>query len=306
MLKYKADFRTLFYMLLTTITFVWQWQNGFNVFIYVFYVMLAIAVSVIAHNHNHVNIWTNKPINVLTDWWLTVFYGIPVFCWIPTHNRNHHRYNNKEGDVTAWYRKSENNNLFVLVSYPSSSAYYQFKESIIPYLGQLWKNDRKTFFEYVFQAVVLVSWIAVFMVLDWKKALLYVIIPQQVSGYMVMIFNFVQHVHADEESRWDHSRNFVDLNFFLFNNGYHTVHHEKANMHWSEIPKAHKAVEHLIDPVLVEKSFFVYMFRTYVLGAIRSRWKTKSMRLKRLAEMKNSVVEESRVTSRRPLERSSV
>lgn len=246
--------------------------------------MLSVAVSVIAHNHNHINIWTNKPINVLTDWWLTVFYGIPVFCWIPTHNRNHHRYNNKEGDVTATYRRREDNDLFTLVSYPSSSGYYQIKESIIPYMKMLRKTDLKTFYEYIVQTVVLVAWVAFFLILDWQKAIAYVIIPQQLSGYMVMIFNFVQHVHADEESRWNHSRNFLDLNLPLFNNGYHTVHHEKANMHWSETPKAHKEVAHLIDPALIEKSFFLYMFRTYILGSIKSRWKTQSMRLKRMSQ----------------------
>lgn len=291
MLKYKADLRTLFYMFLVTASFVWFWTQGFNIFLYIFYLMLAVSVSVMAHNHNHINIWTNKPMNVLTDWWLTVFYGIPVFCWIPTHNRNHHRYNNKAGDVTATYRGSEDNTLFTLVSYPSKSGYYQFKESIIPYMKQLWATDRKTWLEYIVQTVVLVAWVAFFLILDWKRALVYVIIPQQVSGYMVMIFNYVQHVHADEESPWNHSRNFLDLNLFLFNNGYHTVHHEKANMHWSETPKAHKAVEHLIDPSLVEKSFFVYMFRTYVLGSINPRWKTSSMRLKRLASKTEKRVE---------------
>jgi len=271
-------------MVVVMVIFTWLWQQGFNIFIYVFYLMLAVAVSVIAHNHNHINIWNIKPLNVITDWWLTVFYGIPVFCWIPTHNRNHHRYNNKEGDVTATYRRKEDNDLFTLVSYPGYSGYCQIKESIIPYMKQLSKTDRKRYYEYLIQVVILVAWVAFFLILDWKKALLYVIIPQQVSGYMVMIFNFVQHVHADEESRWNHSRNFLDLNLFLFNNGYHTVHHEKANMHWSETPAAHKEVAHLIDPVLVQRSFFVYMFRTYILGSFKSRWKTESMRLKRLAD----------------------
>lgn len=283
MLKYAADLRTLAYMAVTTGAFYWQWTHGFNIFLYLFYLFLAVSVSVMAHNHNHINIWTWKPLNVLTDWWLTVFYGIPVFCWIPTHNRNHHRYNNKAGDVTATYRRSETNDLAVLVSYPSASAYYQFVESIIPYMKKLWADDRKTFFEYIAQAVVLVAWIAVFLILDWKKALVYVVIPQQVSGYVVMIFNFVQHVHADEESRWNHSRNFLDLNPILFNNGYHTVHHEKANMHWSETPAAHRAIAHNIDPVLIQKSFFVYMFRTYVMGTFSRRWKTTSMRLSRMA-----------------------
>ena len=96
MLKYKADLKTLVYFFITTTMFVLQWHYGFNWIAYIVYLHFAIAVAVITHNHNHVNIWTKKWLNILTDWWLTAFYGFPIFAWIPTHNRNHHRYNNRE------------------------------------------------------------------------------------------------------------------------------------------------------------------------------------------------------------------
>jgi fatty acid desaturase len=125
--------------------------------------------------------------------------------------------------------------------------------------------------------------------LDWQKALLYVIIPQQVSGFSVFVFNYVQHVHADEESKWNHSRNFMGVNLFLFNNGYHTIHHEKANIHWSETPKFHKEIAHNINPDLIEKSFWGYIFRTYIIGAIFPKYASKSMRLQRIANQEKEV-----------------
>ncbi|MDX2195447.1 MAG: fatty acid desaturase [Cytophagales bacterium] len=283
MLKYKADLKTLLYIVITTGIFIYQWQYGFTWWIYVIYLHFSVAVSVMTHNHNHINIWTNKPLNVLTDWWLTVFYGIPIFTWIPTHNRNHHRFNNKEGDSSITYRHTEENHALSLLSYPSVSGFYQMTKSIIPYMKYLKENDRKTFYEYWAQIIVLVLWNAAFLILDWQKALLYVIIPQQVSGFAVFVFNYVQHVHADEESRWNHSRNFMWVNLFLFNNGYHTMHHEKANIHWSELPKYHKEIESNIDPVLIEKSFWGYIFRTYVISIFMPKYKSRSMRLERIA-----------------------
>lgn len=282
MLRFKADIRSLLYMAITTALFIWQWQNGFNIWLYIVYLHLAVAVSVMTHNHNHLNMWKNKYLNKLTDWWLTVFYGIPIFCWIPTHNKNHHKHNNKPVDYTITYRKSEDNTLFTLLSYPSMSSYYQMKDGIIPYMKELYKKDRSTFNDYITQLVVLVLWIGTFAILDWQKAILYVVIPQQFSGYFVMLFNYVQHVHADEESQWNHSRNFMGVNLFLFNNGYHTAHHIKAGVHWSEVPKLHDQIKHNIDPVLIEKSFWGYIFRVYVFGAINKKWKTKSMRLARI------------------------
>jgi fatty acid desaturase len=113
---------------------------------------------------------------------------------------------------------------------------------------------------------VLIIWVVAFLILDWKKAIYMVIIPQQVSAFAVFVFNYVQHVHVDEESKYNHSRNFMGVNLFLFNNGYHTMHHEKAVLHWSELPEAHKKIEHLIAPHLTEQSFWWYMIRTYVLS----------------------------------------
>ena len=68
----------------------------------------------------------------------------------------------------------------------------------------------------------------------------------------------------------------------LFNNGLHTVHHETAGLHWSQVPAEHKKVEHLIDDSLKERSFWGYIFRNYVMGFFNSKYKTDSMRLQRI------------------------
>ncbi|MCK7525358.1 MAG: fatty acid desaturase [Ignavibacteriales bacterium] len=115
------------------------------------------------------------------------------------------------------------------------------------YLKDLKANNKEKYWLCISQYVILVLWIAAALLLDWEKALLFVIIPQQVSLFSVLIFNYVQHVHANEESEWNHSRNFTGfLNFMLFNNGYHTIHHHKAGLHWNKVPEAHKEIEHNI------------------------------------------------------------
>ncbi len=290
MLRYKADIKTLIYAFLTTALFVIQWKvTGFNPFIYFVYLFLSIAVAVITHNHNHVQIWKAKFMNVLTDWWLTVYYGFPVFAWIPTHNKNHHKLNNRIGDYTITYRFSEKNNMVTLLTYPTISGFYQQK-AIRDYLKDLWRNKRSRFFLCVSQYGILVLWIAAALFIDWKKALLFVVIPQQVSLFSVLIFNYVQHVHANEESEYNHSRNFTGfLNFMLFNNGYHTIHHEKAGLHWSVTPVEHKTIEHLIDDSLIERSFWWYIFRNYVLGFFVKSFKTNSMRLDRIENERNKL-----------------
>jgi fatty acid desaturase len=220
--------------------------------------------------------------NTLQDWWLTVFYGFPVFAWIPTHNKNHHKMNNRIGDYTITYRFSEKNNFVTLLSYPTISGFYQQK-AIKDYLKNLYNNKKSRFFLSIAQYAVLVLWVGAALLIDWEKAIYFVIIPQQISLFSVLIFNYVQHVHANEESEWNHSRNFTGfLNFLLFNNGLHTAHHETAGLHWSQVPAEHKKIEHLIDDSLKERSFWWYIFRNYVLGLFSSKFKTDSMRVQRI------------------------
>jgi fatty acid desaturase len=283
MLRYKADIKTVKYMVITTTLFILQWiVIGFNPFIFTIYLFMSVSVAVITHNHNHVQIWKSKILNTFQDWWLTVFYGFPVFAWIPTHNKNHHKLNNKPGDYTITYRFSEKNNFLTLISYPTISGFYQQK-AIRDFLKDQYKNNKKRFFLCIAQYAILLIWIGAALIIDWEKALLYVIIPQQVSLFSVLIFNYVQHVHANEESQWNHSRNFTGLlNFLLFNNGYHTVHHETAGLHWSVVPEAHAKIAHNIDPSLIERSFWWYILRAYILGLFNSKFKTDSMRLRRM------------------------
>lgn len=283
MLKYRADLRSVAYMIITTALLIVQWQSDqLNWLLYIPCLYFAIAVAVMAHNHNHVGMWKSKFMNTLTDYWLTLFYGFPAFGWIPTHNKNHHKLNNKAGDYTITYRYSEKNNLLTLLTYPTISSYFQ-QTPIYAYLRELRRTNKVDFVLYLCQYVVLGLYLGILLYINWEKALFYVIIPHQVALFSVMIFNYVQHVHADEESEYNHSRNILGLtNQFLFNNGYHTIHHMRASIHWSKLPEEHKKIEHLIDPVLNERGFWSYIFRNYFIGLFSQKARTKSMRLERM------------------------
>ena len=290
MLRHAADNRTLIYMAVTTALLVVQWsRDSFSPVLFVACLFMAVSVAVIAHNHNHLTIWKSKALNTLTDYWLTLFYGFPAFGWIPTHNQNHHKLNNRQGDYTITYRYTEKTNLFTLLTYPAVSGFHQQKP-IRDYLKKQYGINRSRFWFCISEYVLLVSFLVAAFLVDWQKALLYIFIPQQVSLFTVLIFNYVQHVHADEESPINHSRNIVGpaMNMCLFNNGLHTVHHENPGMHWSKAPAAHAKIADQIDPRLNEQSFWGFMIRVYVLGPFSQKARSSSMRLERLALQKIS------------------
>ena len=290
MLKNNKDIKSLIYIVITTSLFLFLWTQGkamnkglFTV-LYIWFLFMSISVAVMAHNHNHLPMWKSKIMNILTDNWLTVFYGFPVFAWIPTHNANHHKFVNKEPDYTRTWRFTERNNLFTVLTYPSVSGFFQ-QSVVMNHFKETFSRNKNKFFLYGLQFVVLISWIVgAFVIGGWEKALVYVVLPQQLSLFSVLLFNYVQHVHADEETKYNSSRNFTGiLNFLLFNNGLHTIHHIHPTIHWSETPQEHAKIEHLIDDSLIESSFWYFLFKSYILGIFMPKYKTKSMRVARLS-----------------------
>ena len=254
MLRYKADIKTLVYLTFTSslmlVLFFYheQIQSAILWILYGIELVMAVTVGVIVHNHRHVSIWKNKNLNNLMDCWLTVLYGFPVFGWIPTHLQNHHTHTNKEPDYTKTYAFSEKNNLWTIIYYPMYSSGVQLK-AIRRYLSDLRTKNQEKFIEHIFQIISLILFVVAAFIIDWKAAILFVIIPQQISLNSVLVFNYVQHIHADEESEYNHSRNIEGpLNTFLFNNGLHTAHHIKPHLHWSRLPEFHAEIRDKIDP----------------------------------------------------------
>jgi len=289
MLRFKADIRSICFMIFTTalLVFLWQWGAELNwmlwIPIYIVQLIMAVTVSVMTHNHKHLPMWTNKFMNIMTDNWLTMFYGFPVFSWEPTHMNNHHAHINTEEDYTRTYRYTEKNNLFTLLTYPSISSRFQMGPVIDFFKNRRKVNKQKFYFD-ALQIVCLVVFVAIVLILDWRKAVVYVILPQQFSLFSVLIFNYVQHVHADEETKYNNSRNFTGpiLNFILINNGFHTAHHVSPGVHWSKLKEKHYKLADKIDPSLNEYSFTWFLFRTYILSIFIPKFRSKSMRVERM------------------------
>ena len=276
MLKYKADLISLIYMISISTLLVVHWRlDHFNWVLYWATILMTPTVFVMVHNHNHLSMWKSRTLNVITDLWQVAFYGYPVFVWVPTHNLNHHKYINKEGDQTITYRFNNRNNILTLLAYPFVSGYYQ-SALITGYLKKQWNKNSKRFYYCMFQYVFLFFYLFCMFTLDAQKAFLYITIPHLLCLILVLMVNYVQHVHADENSQYNHSRNFTGIeNKFMLNNGLHTAHHEKMSAHWSELTNIHRNMESKISNQLLEKSFIWYFLRVYVVSIFVPKFRSK-------------------------------
>jgi fatty acid desaturase len=237
---------------------------------------LAIAAGVIAHNHMHRPVLSAKWANELFSCWISVLYGYPVFAWLPTHNLNHHKLVNRRGDATITWRYTNQHNVWVAGSYFFVSAWFQ-SAWIKDYIRVAKRDKPEVFRRIVLQYIVVVGAHAAAIafavrsyglrrgLVVWAFAMG---IPACSALWTIMLFNYCQHVHTDPWSAHDHSRNFEGrlLNFLLFGNGYHTVHHEQASLHWADARLAHFRLRPLIDPRLCELSMFAFFARQYLLA----------------------------------------
>ncbi|HTS80589.1 MAG TPA: fatty acid desaturase [Myxococcaceae bacterium] len=237
---------------------------------------LALSAGVIAHNHNHTPTFRGRGLNAAFGNWLSIFYGYPTFAWVPTHNLNHHKFVNKAGDATITWRFTNKHNALVAGTYFFVSSWYQ-SDPIRDYIQKAKEKNPQLYRtiqgQYALFGGVHVGLFALAIVLHgWRTGFivwsLMFLLPALFALWTIMFFNYIQHVHTDPWSEHDHSRSFVSpvLNFLLFNNGYHSAHHELAGAHWSTLPALHARLAPSINPVLNERSFWWFCLRNYLLA----------------------------------------
>jgi fatty acid desaturase len=234
--------------------------------------LLAIANAVIAHNHNHAPIFRNRSANLVVGCVISFFYGFPSFCWIPTHNQNHHVFNNRPGDHSITTRPRRRVGLVGALLYPTVTSLTQAR-LILPFLRRCRRHNRFLFRRALVEYVVFFGFMIVLFFIDWRKALLFAVLPQQIAMFFIQHINYLQHIETHSGSQFGHSRNFTGrfLNLFLFNNGYHTVHHIKPGLHWSLASRAHVELAHKIPQHLLVDNFITFWLRRFVADAVLRR-----------------------------------
>jgi fatty acid desaturase len=275
--RFAADYRTLLWVVFATAMVALLYARP-ELAPWLFWVncYFAVTCGVMAHNHNHCPTFAKKGMNQLFASVISVFYGYPVFAWIPTHNLNHHKFVNRAGDATITWRFSNKHTLPIAATYFFVSSYYQ-GYPIRAFINKARAQNRPLYRRILIQyAVVIGAHLALAGLAIWLHGVasgltVYVLaagLPALFALWTLMLFNYEQHVHTDPFSEHDHSRSWDSrwLNFMLFNNGYHAAHHENPGTHWSKLAELHRELAPKIDPRLVAGSMWWYFAKQYLLA----------------------------------------
>jgi fatty acid desaturase len=237
---------------------------------------LSFCAGVLTHYHNHLGVFRHRLLNQLYSLWLSTFYGFPIFSWIPTHNQNHHKYQNGPGDRTSTDKLKSGDSFIALIFYPTLSSAWQLP-TLVSYLRRLKNRNSSAFYWSIAQCLVVPLTHASFLLALVERHgvreglptyAVVLLLPALFAPWSMMIINYLQHIDCDPCSEHDHSRNFVGRleNWFVFDAGLHTVHHEHPGTHFSEYQRLHNERRKLIAPELNQRNVFSFVLNRYVLG----------------------------------------
>jgi fatty acid desaturase len=270
MLRYAADWRTLFLLGVFASLSIGGWVLDPSGPLLVAWVVVTCVSSwlcaVVAHNTVHCPVFTRRWMNRVFQVWVSLSYGFPISEYVPGHNLSHHKFMQHREDVMRTTKVDTGWNLLNFLFFFFAVAP---GVTIGNYRYQAVMKDRMPAWNRQLQLEILLVWGSklALLALDWRKALLFYIIPHLFAVWGITTVNYLQHDGADAEHPVNHSRNFVGplFNWFTLNNGFHGIHHDQPGLHWSLTPQAHAERLHpTIHPALEQPSLFGYMFQAFI------------------------------------------
>jgi fatty acid desaturase len=279
MLRFRSDLRTLAFIAAYFVALAYAWSQPLThplpvIGSLAFLCWISWINAVITHNVVHVPLSRSAVLNRMTRAVLSLTYGFPVNEYVPGHNLSHHRYVQGRRDVMRTTKVGRRWNLLnILTFFPrvafdvmrANAHYAEFARAT----HRDWYSERR------FQLCLTWSFKAALLLIDWKKALLFVFLPHLGAVWGVTTVNYLWHDGCDATHAYNHSRNFVGkiFNWFHFNNGFHGMHHLQAGLHWSLLPQKHaELIAPHVHPALEQRSLALYLVRTFVFESRRLRY----------------------------------
>ncbi|MGF1509957.1 MAG: fatty acid desaturase family protein [Myxococcota bacterium] len=231
---------------------------------------LSFVNAIVIHNHLHQGIFVRQDLNDLFKLVLSFGNLYPASANTPSHNLVHHHYHDDgRPDWASPACVSFGWNLLNLIHFPNVAGPRTFAG--VQRWAAVYGRDRFRR-QYLWETAFAFGLTSILAFFDFWTTLFFIVLPQLWGARGILRINLIQHDGCDLSSRFNHSRNFVGrwFNWVTCNNGYHTIHHNRAGLHWSSLPEAHhRDVRPHMDASLEEPSMLSYLLRTYLFRISR-------------------------------------
>lgn len=265
-LKHPSDWRQLFivfvYLSLLASMVLVPWCR--NIVFLATACMFSFFVQTVTHNVLHGVLFESKALNRGFRFILSFCGLFPVSSVIPSHNIVHHHFDDDgQPDWASPAHARFSWNLLNLLHFPNIIGPITFA-GINRWASVKGRADYRR--QSLLESLFAFGLTGLLLAYDFWTVLFFVLVPQLWGARWFLRVNLIQHDACDIDSEIDHSRNFGGklLNWFSVNAGYHTAHHNRPGLHWTELPASHaKDIAPSMRPELLQPSLLMYLARTY-------------------------------------------
>jgi len=233
------------------------------------------------HNAMHAPLFHSRTVNRGWQMVLSLMFCYPVSAFVPVHNLSHHMHLQTPKDVLRTTEVRHKMNLLNLLHHVFLAAVHIHLLNAV-YISRVRKRRRVWFTQVRNEIVAVAVFAGGLIALSPSRFLYFVFIPALIGQCMIFGLGYLQHDGTDADSDFNHSRNFLGglFNWLIFDNGYHTIHHVQAGLHWSLCREAHaRLVAPQIDPALDQTSILGFMWRSYLWPGRRERFDGQPVQL---------------------------
>ena len=268
--RHPADRKPVAFILgLTALDFVVYFAVDSLWFFIPYFLLMLIPKGCICawnHHHQHTMTFRPKPLNRLLEISYALHTGVTTNLWLLHHVfGHHHNYLDQSLDESRWKRRD--GTTMGVLEYTLNVAGTSY------YRGYLvGKRHPKHYRTHLIYTAVVLAIVTALTIYD-PVASLFVFILPMIGGLLITAWATYDH-HAGLETDDDFEASYNQLNpiFNLLtgNLGYHTAHHYKQGVHWSELPQLHESIKHRIPAelykgsvwdVITESSLSRFIFR---------------------------------------------
>jgi fatty acid desaturase len=213
-----------------------------------FAITLAPRVCICSWNHHHQHLATFKQkfLNRLLEIVYALQTGITTNAWVLHHNLGHHlNYLDQTKDESGWKRKD--GKIMTELEYTWTIALTGYLRAIR--VGRRYPKYEPTFWG---MGILVATIMAGLFYLSWFNTLVIFFVPMLIGYVATCWHTYAHHAGLDTDDPFHASHNVMDrlYNIMTGNLGYHTAHHIKPGLHWSQLPEYHASIAERIPQEL--------------------------------------------------------
>ena len=221
-------------------------------------------VNLINHNHSHVPTFGMSWLNKLFEFHLTLNRGASASFIKIIHNLNHHKYAGSEEDWFSPLNEGNGELIYRPFVYVKQTV-KKFRLGAKPFYQKMGNDFIR---QMKIENIILVIFIISLLWLNWQAFLIFVLVPWYFGNMFLVLTNLIFHKGTSPSDQYNLSLNFLNSleNKLFLNGGYHTAHHLKPHIHWSQLPQLHEnEVASKIDQKFIKDSMFVHLATSYFI-----------------------------------------